>query len=100
MRHQTGTKTVHHSDTGRAKVKGGKSLGDVHWFYKAKELSPKLPSNNKIGNELLIFARLSILLVIGVGFVCKVGFNTRNRHNFGVRLFVTRLVYGELELGE
>jgi hypothetical protein len=41
-------------------------------------------ANNKISNELLIFARLSILLVIEVGFVCIVGFCTRNRHNFGV----------------
>ena len=47
-------------------------------------LQAKVQYNKKIGNELLTFARLSIRLVIEVGFVCKVGFNTRNRHNFGV----------------
>ena len=40
--------------------------------------------NNKIGNELLILARLSASLVVSVGFAHNLDFYTRNRHNFGV----------------
>ena len=49
-------------------------------------------ANNAFATELLILVRSSVLLVIEVGFVYKIAFNTRNRQKRGVRLLNIRLL--------